>query len=393
MEIVIFNASLYLITLLIYWRKRRKIDIGVILLSLYTLVAIVCVFNYALGGDIWELRLWPFLYLYIVVMLFFRPYFFDNDTLFEKLKVRNRQVLRIMFVLYIFFALVAIYYSLDEAIYNLRTTQWAFIRNELYKGQVELYSNQVERAAKIFVDYLRPLFIILFFYYLTKKDANTLWLVVSAIAIIIPVTLAAIIVVSRGMFVTLALDLFAGYLIFRKGISKAIKKKLGIIFLIFLILALSFSINVTISRFGESQKWLSILDYFGHSMLTFNYGIADSIIRFGNGKYFFDWFLPFLNIEPIDFDLLGSHFGTRFFTFVGAWYIDFGPVATFLIALILPSLMAGIFRYKKRVDIADLFIFLFYLDYLLGGVFVVGKGYALPWSITFLVYLIIKGLK
>ena len=43
MDLVIFNAILYLSTAVIYFYKRRVIDIGFILLSIYSFVAIMAI--------------------------------------------------------------------------------------------------------------------------------------------------------------------------------------------------------------------------------------------------------------------------------------------------------------------------------------------------------------
>lgn len=393
MEFVIFNASLYVASLLIYWLKRRKTDAGLILLAVYSAIAIACVFNYASNPHVWKLQLWSFIYLFIIVILFFRPYFFDSNTLYQKLYVRNKQILKFVTFLYILLAYIAIFYSINQAIENIKLGAWLFIRNQLYANEIELYTNQLDRVSKIISGYLRPVAIILFFYYLTNKELKKIWLIIFGLSIIGPLTITAINTASRGLLVNLAVSLFIGYMIFRKGIPKSTKKVLVIVSLILIFLALSFSMAVIDSRFGESQRGSSLLSYFGQSMLNFNYGLTDSIRKFGNGKYFLDWFLPLFGIDQINMNSLGTHFGTGFFTFVGAWYIDFGPVGTFLIALLLPLIISRIFRYKSKVDIADLYIYMFYLEYLIMGVFVIGRGYALSWFIAIIIYTILKVIR
>jgi oligosaccharide repeat unit polymerase len=157
-----------------------------------------------------------------------------------------------------------------------------------------------------------------------------------------------------------------------------------------------YSIAVTVSRFGDNAKGSSLLSYFGHSMLTFNYGLADSIHTYMNGEYFFSWFFDKLGLTQyggVEHSVLGTHFGTAFYTFVGAWYLDFGPLGTFIIAIIFPFIISLCFRYKKSVDIADIYMFLFYMDYLVMGVFVIGRGNALVWLMAFLIYGIFKIIK
>jgi hypothetical protein len=162
-------------------------------------------------------------------MLFFRPYFFDVDILYQKLYVKNKKTLKIFAILYVFFASVAIYYSLNLAIDNINSGVWGLIRNQLYQDDIVLYTSQFERIAKIFSGYLNPLAIVLFFYYLANNNTKKIWLIIFGIAIIAPISLTAINTASRGLLVNIALSLFLGYVIFRKAIPRNITKGLIII--------------------------------------------------------------------------------------------------------------------------------------------------------------------
>ena len=393
MGYVVFNASLYLGALIIYWNKRRKIDVGFVLFAIYAAISIAGVFLYLSYPNAWKVQLWSFIYLFVIVLLFFRPLFFDSDTLYKRLRVRNKTALKVFAVIYVIAALISIYYSVDQTVENIKSGDWAVLRRALYSDDIALYTNQLERWAKIFVMYLRPMAIVLLFYYMTLKKTKKIWLIIFALAIITPAFFTAINTASRGLVLNLVILFFLGYIIFRKNLSKEIKKIFIVFVVIFLVLFLIYSLAVTLSRFGEQNQSTSLLNYFGQSMLVFNYGLTDSIQNYGYGKYFFNWFLPFFGVSPLNTSLLGAHFGTSFFTFVGAWYIDFGPVGTFIIAIILPMIIGFRTKYKRKLDIADIFLFLFYVNYLAMGVFVIGRGNALPWLMTFFLYGIFKLIK
>ena len=390
MELVIFNSLLYNSTFLIYWLKRRKIDAGFVLLGIYAAISIASVFLYAEDPEKWRLQLWPFLYLYFVCMLFFTPFFFNSDLLYHKLVYKKLWFLKSFTIFYIACGLVSIYYSANEAMINITSGEWSSLRNELYKGEVRNYNNQLERFAEIVIIYFKPLAIIAFFYYLSSRKIKLYNVYLLGLAIIVPTFLLAINTASRGLIVSLSFALLIGFILFKEGLSHKIKKVLIIFSFIFIALFLIYSIAVTISRFGENSQASSLLEYFGISMLAFNYGMVDSIHTFGNGSYFFDWFLPFFGQNSFDTSTIGTHFGTSFFTFVGAWYLDFGPIGTVLIAIFLPLFIGSRFRYTQRIDFADLFLFLFYLNYLIMGVFVIGRGNSLAWIITFTIYGILK---
>lgn len=396
MELVIFNAFLYIGAVYIYWLNRKKIDAGFILLSTFAAIAVVCVINYSMSPNEWQLQLWSFIYLFVICLLFFRPYFFDSELVSQKLLVTNKQALIYVANFYIICSGIAIYYLLPQAVENVQSGEWSVLRNELYQEGIQLYSGQVERISMIMSGYLRPLAIVLLFYFFTLPKKRTAWLFILAISITLPIFLTAINTASRGLLVNFAITSFLGYIIFKRKISKTIRRIVGVFAGILLAVFLVYSLAVTISRFGADDQGSSLISYFGHSMLTFNYGIADSIHTYLNGEHFFGWFYDKLGMAKyggIDHLKLGTHFGTAFFTFVGAWYLDFGPIGTFFIALFLPMVMAGIFRYKRVLDIADVYIYLFYLDYLIMGVFVYGRGYGLGWFIAFIVYGFLKIIK
>lgn len=108
MILVIFNALLYISALLIYFKKNHKFDCGFFLLAIYAFVALACVFEYKENPNQWNLTLFPFLYLFIVCVLFFRPYYTSSDLLLRKLKVDNLQTLKIFSIVYIVLAFITI---------------------------------------------------------------------------------------------------------------------------------------------------------------------------------------------------------------------------------------------------------------------------------------------
>jgi len=393
MVLVVFNAFLYLILFLVHWVKKRKFGAAQLLLSVYLIISIACVIYYALFPNEWNLQLWSFIYLFVISLLFFRPVLFDSDILIQKLHIRNYTILNLLAIVYFLSACISIYFSLPNAIENINIGTWKLLRLEVYQFDLVLYENQLHRVAEIFSSYLRHLAIIIMFFYLTRRKSSIFWISLLAIGIIVPLFSAAINTASRGMIIHLFVSLAVGYIIFRQNIIKPRRDFIKFGGTLLLALFLFYSIIVTKDRFGVDDYGLSILAYFGHSMLTFNYGLADSIHTFLYGEYFFSWFYESLGVSynVIErLDTLGAHFETGFFTFVGAWYIDFGPFGTLLIAILLPILVGGCFRGKKKIDIADIYIYTFYMEYLIMGVFVVGAGSALNWLIAFVIYGLLK---
>ena len=71
--------------------------------------------------------------------------------------------------LYIGSSIVAIYYQIPIVKENLISSDWAHIRDALYyEEDFKLYNNQIERFAKIYIQYFRLPAILALFYYLCK---------------------------------------------------------------------------------------------------------------------------------------------------------------------------------------------------------------------------------
>lgn len=389
MEEAIINSFLYVITLLIYVAIRRKLDVGFVLLSLYTMTSIICVLYLKDHQSEWVLNTWSFVYLYVIIILALRPFLIDMSAVIDNIKIRNVKFLNFFIYGYCLLSLIDIYYSFSTAIKNIVSGEWGTLRMEMYAGDLQLYDSQIERFSKIFVSYLRPLAIIVLFLGISDKKINKKWLIFLLLSILVSAFLVSINTASRGLLFALIASFLCAFILFKNRLSSSSKKKIYIAGLSFSALFLIYSIAVTKSRFGDDDQYSSLLYYFGHAMLTFNYGLTDSINTFANGSFFFDWFIKLFGWEPVATSQLGTHFGTRFFTFVGSWYIDFGPNGTFLVALLMPIFFIRLLK-RKVIGVAELFISFVYLNYLFMGVFVVGRGNFLVWLISYIIYKFLK---
>lgn len=397
MSIVIINFLMYFSVLFFYWKKYRTIDNGFILLSVYSFVALACIFSYISNPNEWlELSIFPLVYLFIVNILFFRPFFFNNNLVIEKMQISRSPIYYVFIYIYIILACVVIFYGYNSAIQTVLRNEWNTVRADVYSGDTVMYENQLERFAKVFTGFLQPMAIIFFFYLLTGVHVNkkrfTIFLLL--FAILLPNFITIISVASRGMVVMLVIQFLVSYFVFKKKINKKTNKIIKISSFAFLVIFLIYSVSVTKSRFGENisgglsdDAESSLLFYFGHSMLTFANGLADTIREFLWGDYLFgNEAILKIGID----NLLGTHFETKFFTYVGGLYLDFGPFFTIIIAIFFPFLMSIVFRYKKKLDMADLMIYVYYLTFLINGVFVVGIGYSIGWIMIFIIYGLFK---
>jgi len=395
MEFVLINAIIYVITLLLYWFKRRKIDILFLLLSLYTLVAVLGIPEVISEPNEWKIRLWPYIYLYIAFMLFFRPYYFDSDTLCVRLYVRNFKNLKFISTLIIVLSILTICCYLPVAVNNIVNGDWSAIRTDHYNDDIQIFSNRFEEFFANLSTHFRLAGTILFFYFLTIKDISSIRKILLSISVIVPPLLISCTSAARDILFELFFSLVICYIIFHKDIPTNIKKALTVTALFLFILMIIYSMAITMSRFGEGdQSSSSLVYYFSHSFLTFNYGLTDTINGHLYGDLFFGRIYDFFTGRvgpPITIDnAIGTHLTTAFFTFVGAWYIDFGPIGTFIIAIFLPMIISPFFKRKSQLKIADIYVYVFYLSYLIRGVFVHPRGIAFNWFVAVIVYFLLK---
>lgn len=148
---------------------------------------------------------------------------------------------------------------------------------------------------------------------------------------------------------------------------------------------------ISLSRFGESDTGGSIVSYLGQSMLVFNSGIATQISSYADGRYFFLNFLG-LNKSEVWIDSrynISTSDGSALNTFVGCSYVDFGPVLTIIIAIIIAFLLSWLLK-RRSVVFADLYLFVFYLDFLILGVFHCTEGFALRIFMATALYVVLR---
>ena len=70
--------------------------------------------------------------------------------------------------------------------------------------------------------------------------------------------------------------------------------------------------------------------------------------------------------------------------------MDFGPIGTLLIAIVVSAIFSRKIYIK---DLADAYIMCFYFQFIMDGVFVYGRGYYFKWLVAIIIYIILKRIK
>lgn len=281
--------------------------------------------------------------------------------------------------IYICLALLGCFVYLPTAYDHIVNPQWS----DLYEEAHEVKETNIFIKLSNLFFHIRYLGLILFFYFLAFGN-NIKFQILLGISAVLPMVLVTICNASRGGLVALVMSILMVYILFAQYLSKSIKRYIKISILILSPIGIAYIAAVTLARFDPSVSYVSAEDsvfyYLGHSMLMFDYGVVDTIKMYWNGGYMFG----LGNLRPN-----GTHYGTDFFTIIGAFYQDFGPILTVLIVFVISSYFFKIFK-KRSVGIPELYIMLTYAMLIFNGVFVVGYGFGIQLLEAILVYYLLK---
>lgn len=377
--LVILNFLAYFVTLLVIYRKRRRVTAGVFLLFCYTVVSFFCVINYNMDPSQWDFSALFFIYLFVAIILLLKPFLDNGYEIKAKSYVINQNFYKNVAWGYIFLATFASIVYLPIAREAISNPNWA----ELYlDAHEEKESTMFTKLANLFF-HLRYLGVTLLFFFVSRKGTSLLFKTSLLMMTILPLCLVTIANASRGGFVEIFVVFIISLTLFRNILSKSVVKVLKILGLIVVPLAFLYLSAVTIARFEDTGYADTIGDtviiYLGHSMLSFVYGIADTINQFAWGGYMF-------GTEDPDVKN-GTHVGSGFITIVGNLYWDFGPIFTIIIILLINRFWNRVSR--RNMGIPEFFLLLTYCMILYKGVFVLGKGWGVQLFEAFVIYFLL----
>lgn len=330
-----------------------------------------------------------FIYLFFVLMLFMKPIRKLNVEKIDN-SILNSAFFKVLIFVFVCFSFYDIITSFTHTQEIIQSGAYSELRNQGYTDEdsIELYANGYQRIAKNVCGYLKPLAIVYFFSMLNTNKPKKLLMSLVIISIVVPSFIAAVSDASRGMIVSLVFQLYIGYLLFNKSIPSHRKKYIFFSAVGIIAVFLLYTIAVTVSRFGDESND-SLLMYFGHSMLSFNDGIYNSMTQYSCGSKFFDWFISLFGMESFFPHAIGVNHPGSFVTFIGSLFIDFGPIGTIFVAL-LAQIIVNRFFIKRQIKLSDGIIIIFYCTTIANGVFVSPRNRALSWVMIFVVYYIVK---
>lgn len=344
----------------IYYQKKRKIfDAGSFILCTYIFYAFCSwrLFN-IFDNSFKPIHLLPFIYLFVMLLM-------ATSTVlkFDVTKVKSIQQPNSFYFLVVslFFVVPSLIHSpstishIQEGIFKMIIDTNA--GNEMYREAIEKSqdsgSGGISNLAAIFSSAFYNIGVLFTFYYLTLKDRNK-WF---SFAMILSMLIGLLVYVSLGQrggvvlrLLTVVVTYFALKTFYPRKTQKIIRRA-GIVLVILVSVPIAL---ITISRFGtkEGGSFNSALHYVGQENLNFNnYGLDDGGIRYGDRTApLFKKMLGFHNVPNNFWERRDKYPHLKmdddvFYTFVGDFTIDYGP----LIAFILFCIFTPIFISATRI--------------------------------------------
>lgn len=355
-------CSLYLlvwiITLIWYQYKNHAIDVGTAIIGSYVGYAFFSLLSindsfFVIAYN--PLKLFPYVYLYVMLMIALSPTIYHHLNLPNEIIDPNTRVLKITSVIIIVSALLLI----PDIISNfgkglLKLFVDSDAGNDAYLEQLESVEDSgsaIRNIPAIIFNALADLGVFFAFYFMTLKKKNY-WLI---IGLLISVLISILLTISQGLrggVIISILTTIVGYLLFMRYMSHRIKRAFRVIG-ISIVIAIAFPLTaITMSRFGDYKVDVSgIMNwYIGQGSLYFNnYGLDAGGIRNGDRTMY-------LVKRMIDPDTPVNLYARRdkynnlkiddyyFYTFVGDFTIDYGPVVAFVIFVVFNFIVLLLIR-------------------------------------------------
>jgi len=365
LTIIYFLAWLF--TFLFFIRKNKKNAIGaytVIVLS-YVVYAFFSIFYYEAAPELFEhITFFPFLYLYILLMLALLPVK-QYDTLKIKGVIGVKRVVCYsvfaLFLITTLFVIPSTIAKLQDSFFILLTQDDGAIQlyNEMHAQETSnsYLSGGVIGICTIIRYLLFEICVFLFFYYLTFPRKNPILIVSLLLSFLIDI-LISFANGGRTASTMEAFTILMTYLIFKRfmneSVNKITRKTLIILGSFFLLLTLIVTIGRTVNREGGAGE--GITEYIGQANLYFNEEAFDSqTLRDGDRTC--NVFKRLLGFDKVPTSITGvrdKHASMKlsdrnFSTFIGDFVLDFGPIVTALIVFFFTFLFVSLSKPHRGI--------------------------------------------
>jgi len=350
-NVVLFSyAFIWLICFIRQRRLTNEVGPSVFVMASYFCYAVISILYYNIMGINYELTLFPYIYLFSMLYLALRP-----GIEYEKSDVCHIQKPRHI-IIYLFIVMygVCTIVTLPSTLNNIGNGLLTLFSSG--SGGLSLYESArnltvasdnsisgIFGLATIFQNCFRDFSIFILFYYLSLKEKKKPLVIYLVFVLVIDI-IKSVANGGRTSFMMIIFSVAVAYFMFHNFWSERYRKYMKRIMIALLIVVSVPFFVLTFSRFGrglDTERALnSMISYAGMANVNFGQYVLDA-----NGIRYGDRTINELK-RLLGFNVPNSIMGVRekysdmtindglFYTFVGDFVLDFGPVIAFGIFLI-----------------------------------------------------------
>lgn len=377
---IIINASMYC-AWAIFLIRKRGICINTYPVILWAISSVASIYyfmsEYRYHTFINEITLIPFVYLFILVWISFRPLVNFDSQKIRRITINNT------FYKIVSWCVIALSLSvfLQNCLYfaNNMLSGQAFLdayTSKMEGEQIEIFtgfSNFLMRYCKFFKGII-PIFFILSFTSFVKAN---MFLRIGLFLSLMNLFVNYMNTSSRFALLTDFFLLTFLYVLLYRYFHPKIKRLANIIGVSMAGGLIIGVLVITFQRFGDDSGYSKSLDYnlslyLGESFLNFN-GDMWNMQNYADGQNCMAYFIDKFNGKALpgrDYLALERVVNRRmnvFYTFIGDYYTDLGRIGTVVAVLLLTSLFSKIVRAKRSMSIGIIILFSTYVKVLLVG--------------------------
>ena len=368
----IISGNVYLILYILSWvgvlyfyqQSRSIIDAGSVLLISYLLYSVISILLFNSPYFKFEsLSLFPFIYLFAMLLLAFTPVLLFNPKKVEIIKAPPILFFHIISLIYIIASLSQLPSIISDFSVNILrllfvSTGGQDLYNESMADSYSLGDGSISNLASIISNSYGNFGILLFFFYLTICKRNILITIGLFLSSLISI-LSNISMGQRGPILEVLFSMLITYYSLRHYYSKKINKAIKSIGVVIFSLAIIPLVILTNSRFSDSIAGSSSSVYFyaGQQNLFFNnYGLDNGGIRYGDRTIpLFKKMIGIKNVPDNFWERRNKYPNLKindeaFISFVGDFTLDFGPYLSVIFFLTIFPFIAYLTKsYNKKL--------------------------------------------
>lgn len=361
--LLLINSLLYFSAFFLFQRKIKSLQVGSIVYLLYAIISVGSVYLYWVNPiwDFQEITLFPFIYLFVVLMIAFKPLSVLTNNKVIGMKFPDQTIMNTLSII-IFLVYFAFFIQTILSSFSIVDLMDMDVLVDNYEDKYEnIKPTGVINIFGVLKNIFSDMLWIFAMYNIVKKKRILSLFVLSAISIEVFAGFAG---GARGTLTSVIMGMPISYILFRPLMSEKQKKAITTVLIVIIALISIGFFGLTFGRFGDQDRY-SILEimiyYLSSNFIMFNnYALNPGGCRYGDRV--FPLVRKILGLDTADgymdrrdkFPQLQLD-DSQFSFFVGEFCIDFGPIFAFVIITFFSYIFYRTLK-KKQYDLGDILV-------------------------------------